>query len=262
MRGFPSTIYLYDGAKTGFLNFEEISQYLKKKIGKVEVRIRGEFARHYLSMVKEAEKEKMADVLAEEIASARAGEINCTPLAGEISYEKKRLLNPEIRAFGILYNGFKLGKIFSRLINNAESEADFCHIIFTNQLFATLDKNDCRLHARVSVYALPSIISVTGIVEAPAKPREFYLKKQMGVDIETLKKEYSGRFIDYDDPSLTEVIKGYVMQAVFFHITGNPFCEDRNCRLYNAHWQEEVIQAQLKSEYDLCPLHEEILKDV
>jgi hypothetical protein len=106
----------------------------------------------------------------------------------------------------------------------------------------------------------PTLISTTGIVEAPAKPREFYLKKQFGIDPLLLKENFKGRFIDYEDTRLIEAMKGYVMQAFFFHLTGNPFCEDPRCRLYNVHWQEEVIRAQIESGYEFCESHNKILK--
>jgi len=108
-------------------------------------------------------------------------------------------------------------------------------------------------------YGFPSLISTTGVVEAPAKPRDFYLEQQLGVNLLTLKEEFKGKFIDYNDLRLTEVMKGYVMQALFFHITGNPFCKNKNCRLYNAHWQEDLIQAQLTSKTDFCGEHKKIL---
>jgi hypothetical protein len=50
-------------------------------------------------------------------------------------------------------------------------------------------------------------------------------------------------------------MKGYVMQAIAYRLWGDPFCGDQNCRLYNAHWQEEVIRAQLESPYEFCPYH-------
>jgi hypothetical protein len=74
-----------------------------------------------------------------------------------------------------------------------------------------------------------------------------------------LDQEFRGRYIDYQDPRLTEVMKGYVMQVLFYHLTGDPFCEEPDCRLFNAHWQEEVIRAQLKSEQELCSFHQSLL---
>jgi hypothetical protein len=49
------------------------------------------------------------------------------------------------------------------------------------------------------------------------------------------------------------------MKAVFCALTGDPFCENKVCRLYNAHWQEEVIGAQFGGDYQLCPLHQGLL---
>jgi hypothetical protein len=113
------------------------------------------------------------------------------------------------------------------------------------------------------LYPVPAIISTTGLVEAPAKPREFYLAKQqyekLGKDLTELKHQFQGSFIDYGDRRLTEVAKGYAMQAVFYFLAGDPFCEDKGCRLYNAHWQEELIFAQLESGYEFCPRHTEVL---
>ncbi|MFQ6129785.1 MAG: DUF6775 family putative metallopeptidase, partial [Candidatus Hadarchaeaceae archaeon] len=102
----------------------------------------------------------------------------------------------------------------------------------------------------------------TGIVEAPARPKEFYVLKQRyaalgGTDaqLEELKEKFRERFIDYDDERLTEVMKGYVMQAVFYHLKLDPFCVDKRCRLWNAHWQEEMLEAQL-SQPEFCEQHE------
>lgn len=76
----------------------------------------------------------------------------------------------------------------------------------------------------------------------------------------TLKPELRGRFIEHDDERLTEVMKGYVAQTLFYHLFGESFCEDGDCRLYNAHWQEEVIRAQLGGRYEFCPRHRRMLE--
>ena len=139
------------------------------------------------------------------------------------------------------------------------------HIIFTNRLFSTWDDGNKRYHVRTSLYGIPSVISTSGLVEAPAKPREYYLLKQqydrLGKGSIELNEKFRGRFIDYEDKRLTEVAKGYVMQAIFYYLTGEPFCEDKGCRLYNAHWQDELIFAQLESEYEFCPRHTRLLKE-
>jgi len=260
---WPAFIYLYDGGKTKSLNLKEIATYLKKRLRKVKVKIREDFMHFVLTRTGD-EKEEILEIVSRELAGSKVFDIKrkdiaFEPLLAEVNYEKRRLMNSQHKASGILYDGFRLLSIFTELIPKIESNFNHCHIIFTNQLFGTWDEDDLRYHARIAVFGFPSIISTTGIVEAPAKPREFYLKRQMGMNLLTLKEEFKGRFLDYDDSRLTEVLKGYCMQALFFHMTGDPFCKDKNCRLYNAHWQEEVIHAQLKSEYELCNFHEKIL---
>jgi hypothetical protein len=106
-----------------------------------------------------------------------------------------------------------------------------------------------------------ALISTTGIVEAPVKPREFYIKlaaynraRQAGVTVpkekefmEELQEEFKNRFITYDDSRMTETAKGYTLQAIFYLLWGEAFCNDPECRLYNAHTQEEMIHTQIES---------------
>ena len=42
---------------------------------------------------------------------------------------------------------------------------------------------------------------------------------------------------------------------------GNPFCNNINCRLYNAHWQEELIYSQIQSRR-LCDEHAALLLQI
>ncbi len=263
----PSFIYLYNGARTENLNLEEIEGYLESWLKQVKIELREDFFFCYFSHLPPEKKETTVDEIARKLASLKVRQVNrnksfAEPLGVEVEYERRKLLYGKVKSFGILYDGFELLALLSPLVPEEELGLNHCHIIFTNQLFGTWSEDDHRYHARVSVYGFPSLISTTGIVEAPAKPRDFYLKQQLGAGLLTLKEEFKGRFIDYDDPHLTEVMKGYVMQALFFHITGNPFCKNKNCRLYNAHWQEDLIQAQLTSKNDFCLPHEKILTNL
>ena len=261
---FPSFICLYNGARTESLNLEEIARYLKSWFKQVKIELREDFFSHYFSRLPPEKKDTTVDEIARKLAAIKVRQVNrnksfAEPLDLEVEYERRKLLYRKVKSFGILYGGFELLALLSQFVPKEERSFDHCHLIFTNQLFGTWSEDDHRYHARVSVYGFPSLISTTGVVEAPAKPRDFYLKQQLGVSLLTLKKEFKGRFIDYDDSRLTEVMKGYVMQALFFHLTGNPFCKNKNCRLYNAHWQEDLIQAQLTSKNDFCGQHQRIL---
>jgi len=252
-------IILYDEGVSDKLHIREIAEYLRGKLGEVQIELRGTpFA---LCPDKNSDfARKLASIKIQDVQRRVVPENNL--LYGEIQFEKRRILG-ETRGFGVLYDGFHLQRIFSELIQHNERDLGFVHIFLTNRLFATWDENDKRYHLRTSVYGICSIISTTGLVEAPARPKEYYLLKNqyetLGRNPLELKDRFKGRFIDYDDERLTEVVKGYVMQAVFYALTGNPFCDDKGCRLYNAHWQEELIFAQLESEYEFCQRHSELL---
>jgi len=252
-------VLLYDEGVAERLNIEEAAEYLREKLKTAQVEVKGNPFALWLEKTPDYAR-KLASIKVQDVSRKIAPEME--PLYGEISYEKRRILG-KTKAFGILYDGFQLQRVFSELIAHEERSLEVVHIFFTNRLFATWEEGDRRYHARTSLYGIPSVISTTGLVEAPAKPREYYLlKRQYEVlrkDLLELKERLKACFIDYEDERLTEVIKGYIMQAVFYSLTGNPFCQDKGCRLYNAHWQEELIFAQLESDYEFCRQHARVL---
>jgi hypothetical protein len=257
------TIFLYDDPTSKNLNLEKIRDYLKITLPHIEVHIRKDFEKIHLNI-------KNIDEYAEEMARCKVRNlfkpfIETEPLIGEIRFEKRIIKKPEKRVSGILYDGYRLDMVFRNLLPREELDFNKIHIVFTNRLFGTFDEREHRYHARVILCGYPSLISTSGIVEAPAKPKEFYYIKQkyltlgLKIPLEIIKEKFHGSIIDYDDPRLTEIMKGYAMQAVFYHLTYKPFCNDKNCRLYNAHWQEEIINAQLK-EKGFCRKHQEFLR--
>ena len=160
-----------------------------------------------------------------------------------------------------MYDGFELQKILRSLNDNNET----LHIIITNRLICTFDENDKRYHARAVICANPAIISTTGIIEAPAKPKEYYFEamalKTQGLGIEPLKEKYRDEFLDYNDKRLTKIVEGYILQVIFYNVTGESFCEDIECRLNNAHWQKDLLFSQIKIS-KLCEKHNEILSNL
>jgi hypothetical protein len=168
----------------------------------------------------------------------------------------------------ILYDGFMMQRLFETLINKIESNTDHTHIVFEDRLICTFSEDDWRYHARTLVCGVPSIISTTGMVEAPAKPKEWYLKQMQltahGPDpgeVAEEKKFAKNKYLDYGDCRINYIAVGYVLQALFFFLTeGDPFCNDSNCRLYNAHWQAELIHSQIETE-KICNNHASILDE-
>ena len=152
-----------------------------------------------------------------------------------------------------LYDGFELQRLLAREIQSSDS----AYVVFTDLLACTFSEDDWRYHARTVVCGTPAIISTAGIVEAPAKPREFYAPF---ADIQSLKLKFAGRFIDYGDQRMADAAAGCALQALFFFLTGDePFCDSDGCRLFNAHWQHDLIRTQVESPA-LCPEHRAIAK--
>lgn len=254
----PARIEIYEEGDLDGLDLKELGAYLKEKTS-LPFLLCGNIYSHV--------PPERVEVIAKELAKIKVRDPGKeftigSPLQAEIDYEKRRLRETKWKVTGILYEGVYYQRIIRNLLSEARLDSRNCPLLFTNQLFGTWDPDGLRYHARVSLYGFPHLISISGLVEAPAKPKEFYLKKQMGVPVELLKVEYKGRFLDYGDARTTEVLKGYGMQAFFYQLTGNPFCEDRDCRLFNSHWQEEVIYSQLNGKYEYCPDHEGILKEL
>jgi len=180
---------------------------------------------------------------------------------GKIVVRVIRFKKRVVQTKGILFDQIKTNQSFERV---AFEDKESCHLILTDKILATYDQ-DKKLHIRAAIYGFPSVISLAGIVEGPAKPRDYYIYKDrlssLGVWVieePKIKKKFKARFIDYDDKRITKVLKGYISQALFFHITGEPFCADRRCRLFNSHWQEDLIYSQIKTGR-FCPRHKGIL---
>jgi hypothetical protein len=103
------------------------------------------------------------------------------------------------------------------------------------------------------------------MIEAPAKPREFYLRLlanlTQGLNLDTIENQFKGKYLEYHDPKIGEIIKGYALQALFYYLTGESFCESRECRLFNAHWQADLLHSQIESA-KLCDKHQQVLDKI
>jgi hypothetical protein len=259
-------VHLYDESTAPKLELAAVAGYLAEMTGCRQVRTRRAF------LMEHSSPEQWPD-LAARIARLKVRDLDAPfraaePAYAESEFERRRLANEDRGPFGVLYDAFQFQRLLRQSMPAGEVRLDLVHVAFTNRTLGTWEEDDRRYHLRTIVLGIPAIISTTGLVEAPAKPREFYLaQQQLGVAARSehalalLKERFHGQFLDHDDPRLTEVAKGYVMQAIAYQLTGEAFCPDPDCRLFNAHWQEEMMRAQLaaerKSEY--CRQHERIL---
>ena len=187
------------------------------------------------------------------------------PTKEEILFEESNFQNTSKTENIIMYDGFYLQSVLANIISEEEQTDSTFHVFFTNKLPCTYDKNDYRYHGRALIGSNPAIISTTGIIEAPAKPRGYYFDLMtnftQGVNVETIKEKYKGTYLEYNDSRLSKIIEGYLLQAIFYYETGEVFCSNLSCRLFNAHWQKDLLHSQLH-ESRLCDTHQKALKKI
>ncbi|MEM4293639.1 MAG: hypothetical protein QXJ27_05685 [Thermoplasmata archaeon] len=161
---------------------------------------------------------------------------------------------------GVLYDARRVAETLRRWIPAEERSLDFHHIVFLDRLIATHSGD--RYHARMVYCSIPSIISTLGMIQAPARPKEYYAARNANPYIpeEVLLEQFKDRVLTYDDPRLTEVAKGLALQTVLWINGFEPFCNNPTCRLYNAHWQEELITSQIPGK--ICRNHQKTLQKI
>ncbi|PSQ10161.1 hypothetical protein BRC93_10725 [Halobacteriales archaeon QS_5_70_15] len=180
-------------------------------------------------------------------------------MLGIVSYEERALEHPE-RAGGVIYDGLAVQRALERRLPDEERSLDRLHVALLDRVLGTWG-GDGRWHKRVNVLGPLALVSVPGLYEAPAKPEAYYREKGKHALLsgdapprEVLESEVEGEFLVEDDPRTTDALKGYVLQAVHYLRTGEAFCERPGCRLFDAHRQGALIEAQLR-EPEFCPAH-------
>ena len=173
-------------------------------------------------------------------------------LEGNAPFEDRR---------SFMFEGLGTMGLAASALGRAAFRRGTINIVFTAATPCTWDPIDCRYHARSVLCGFPSMISTSGAVEGPARPRGYYVAKMMGLTEAEARRKYLGRFLEHDDPRMPEVATGLAAQAIFYHLTGNPFCERENCRLFNARWQEQLVASQVKSR-GLCESHHRLIKSL
>ncbi len=250
-----SKIILYDEPTVPEIQLKKLEKFLDKTFT-IEIEVRKNFFQN------------SSNSIFKKIAGTRIFDLKKpfekhTPTEIEILIEKenKDMSEKEVMT---LYDGFEFQKIINEFIPINENRIDVLHIIFTNKLTCTFDETDFRYHARALIGSNPTIISTTGMIEAPAKSKKYYLELMTNFSqekIEDVKKKYKGQFLEYHDSQISEIAEGYLLQAIIYYETGEVFCEHKDCRLFNAHWQEDLFLSQLENK-KLCKKHLKILKEL
>ncbi|MDC3292156.1 hypothetical protein OAU56_02900 [Nitrosopumilus sp.] len=247
-----SKIIIYKEPSVPKINLDKIKEFIFK-----EFRIKIEIRDNIFNKLDKNTCEKIAST---RIFNLKKSFEKHNPTVNEIliELENKDMSNKEEMA---LYDGIELNEIIKELIPKEENNQNTLNIIFTNKLTCTFDQNDFKYHARTWIGSNPAIISTTGIIEAPAKPKQYYIDIITNISkesIEEIKKKYKGEFLEYNDPRLSDIIEGVLLQIIFYYETGDVFCENNQCRLFNAHWQKDLFISQIENK-KICEKHEKVL---
>ena len=258
-----SYVHLYSSSLTNSFISKKVSTYLQEFIPFIDIDVRT-FTHH-------SKKNMIDDSYADNLMiqwpydnSSDSGNGSGNGIGNGSPGDSQNSLNNSCQEIAII-DGFYLQRIYSKIIDENESQLSHFHIVFEDKLVCTYDENDKRYHARPIICGSPSIISIPSIIEGPAKSKGYYFKQMLkdllSISSKEIEKEFASTFISYDDPRLTQVATGYVIQAIFFFLTnGNPFCSQYPCRLFNSHWQEELIYTQVINPV-LCKEHLRILAE-
>lgn len=249
----PFRIFLYEDPRTP-IAAGEVAEYLRGALPQAEVNVRAEFFAFH----------KAPPETGSAIAALRVKRPDRPPEGGllgpEVAHEE-RVLRGEARPLGLLYDGNRFAEVCHDLIPREETTLAHLHLLLTPRLLGTLEE-DGRYHARVVVLGFPDLLSAPGLQAAPAMPKEYYFLRRSpamaSAPEEVLREQFRGRFLE--EEQFTEAAKGYALQAVFYQRFGEAFCGDCKCRLFNAHWQEELLEAQIRSG-KLCEKHRQMLKE-
>lgn len=248
-----NTVFLYDEPSVPEIKIEELANFIRNTFH-VKVETRENIFNYFQSNI------------ARNLASCRIFDTRKpfekhSPTQEEIIFEEESFTNSKETNI-VMYDGFEFQKIVTSIIPEEELDSDKFHLVCTNKLTCTFGYDDYRYHGRAVICSNPAIISTTGIIEAPAKPREFYLSLltniTQGLNVDMIENQFRGRYLEYHDSKISEVIKGYALQALFYYLTGESFCESKECRLFNAHWQADLLHSQIKVG-KLCDKHQQIL---
>lgn len=243
----PRRIVIYRQERSALPDLKSVSAFLKNLAPWLEVTLRDS---PLVSITDEA-KQKL---LAERFARARIIDpekfaLNEKPFAADIQYEMRLLQRSSSSWSSALYSGLYLMEIYRDILPREEwSNFSRINMVFTDRVVATAE-SDARAHIRYAVFGVPAIISVAGMVMGPAKPREYYLARNVlsAAGTPTLAAAYAHKMVEReflvsDDPRISAVACNICAQALFFYLAGNPFCEHKSCILFNAHTQADLLR--------------------
>lgn len=272
--GGKYTVFLYTDRPSYALDVRDVAEYLSSILGKrFEIEIEGDFLNKYVPTSSDERNETIMRLASARRWAEKLTGFNWHPLTLEerANYESRNVgdespntyVSLPLRDVGPNGGYYEIGMLQNILRNTipAEKKDDRdIHIIYTSRGLGDTDiGGGIYPHARTAIFGLPNVISSTGMVDGPARPDEFIVEWNAGVSSTGhLENKFKDRMLLNNDSRITEVAKGVSLSAVLNHFTTKIFCESNNCKLFDAHIQEDLIKSQINGQ--ICKKHSEIFE--
>lgn len=255
-------VYLYDSPDTAGLDIAEVAAYLGDLMPTVATHVRTDYLTHHLAKF----NDEQVEVLARELA-ARLKEREVTNLVFPDDRGLLPPVRPEERDLQSVYPADALQEVVAPLLPRDERGSGKLHLVFVSQCIGQWNAQLRQFSLGIIQPGEPTLISTSGIVEAPKPPREYSFRRAqlvafgLGEALEYLDEQFAAETLIHGDPRITEAAKGYGLQSVFHHLFGQAGCEEPMCRLYEAATADEMAAAQLGAEAALCERHARMLRE-
>ncbi len=232
---------------------DALAHWLAARLPHAHVVVRSDYLTHQLGRFTDAQRDTLVAELSEQLQGAEVDNL--------VRPEERQMLPalpPQERGLDVVYEAIALQTLLGLLLDPAEAKLSQLHIMFTANYLGGWRENESHLLLRAAVLGTPNIISTSGLVESLELPRQYHFMRQqlavMGIE-ESVDDAFADQTLGYGDPRLNEVVKGYLMQAVYYRLTGETGCMDPACRLHLAPTHRATMQTQVLGRPGLCEHH-------
>lgn len=251
--------YLYDDPEALGLDTDYLGHWLASLLPDVKIGVRADFLTFHLARFSDDEREALTGVLCGQLEGAEV-----TNLVRPQDREKLPALPPEERGLDVVYESAALQALLRLLIPEEERVASRVHVMFTANYLGVWREDEAYLRLQATALGLPNIISTSGLVEALELPKQYHFVRQqlavMGVEEDVdVDEMFAEETVGYGDPRLNEVCKGYLLEALYYHMTGETGCSDPECRLHIVPTHVDTVRRQVTGHPRLCERHLELL---
>jgi hypothetical protein len=248
------TVYLYDDPDTAGLDVDALSGWVAARLPHTHVAVRTDYLTHQLARFSSAHQEALIAELSDQLQRAEVDN-----LVRPQDRQRLPAVAPDERGLDVVYEAVALQGVLGLLLDAAEAKLSHLHVMFTSSYVGVWRANEGYLRLRAAVLGVPNIISTSGLVEALELPRQYHFMRQqlavVGVE-DDVDKVFADQTLGYGDPRVNEVCKGYLMQALFYRLTGETGCEDPACRLHLHTTHRAALRTQVLGRPGLCERHE------